>query len=126
MLTLGQTLGSYIPTTTAPVTRAADILTYPAPLAQGTIILDHDAASGASLINTNSTDILTSQGAGKIAIAWDASGTSICYAGGAVTHGAAIAWGADFQLLKNANAHVSSAVLALTKYTDAQLQAATT
>lgn len=118
---------SYIATNGAAISRAKDTLTFPAPAAQGTIVLNHDAVSGASLINTNSTDILTSQGAGKIAIAWDASGTSVCYNGGAVTHGAAITWGSDYELLKNANAHIkpNGAPLHLRKLSDAELQAAT-
>lgn len=124
---LSNSQGSYIPTNGAAITRAEDVLTYPAPAAAGTILLDHDAAAGASLINTNSTDILTSQGAGKIAIAWDASGTSVCYNGGAVTTGAAITWGSDYELLKNANAHIkpNGALLHLRKLSDAELQAAT-
>lgn len=124
---IGAQTTSYIPTTGSVITRSEDVLTYPAPAAQGTILLDHDAAAAASLINTNSTDILTSQGAGKIAIAWDASGTAICYNGGAVTTGAAITWGSDYRLLMNANAHIkpNGALKYPRKLSDAELQAAT-
>lgn len=126
-LETGAVATSYIPTSGSAISRAEDVLTYPAPAASGTILLDHDAAAAASLINTNSTDVLVSQGAGKIAIAWDASGTSVCYNGGAVTTGAAITWGSDYRLLKNANAHIkpNGALKYPRKLSDAELQAAT-
>lgn len=117
---------SYIATNGATATRAKDVLTYPAPGAQSTLVFTHDASSGAHLLDSNSTTLLTSSGAGKTAIAWDATGSMIVANGGAGTAGGVLTFGSDITLFDNANAHCSSAKLYPYRMTEAQMQAATT
>lgn len=57
---------------------------------QGTFYIEHDGASGVALLSSGVNATLNSAGAGKTAISYDASGSSICTNGGAVTTGSAL------------------------------------
>ena len=78
----GSGMTSYIPTTTAAVTRSADQLSISKTSnwfnsVNGTLALAHDAASGQPLLGDSSTTILSSLGAGTINIDYSNSQLSV-------------------------------------------------
>lgn len=118
---------SYIKTPSgATATRSADVLTYPTPSgAAGTLILTHDAASGANLVTSGANTVLLSAGSGKTAVAWDASGSMVVSNGAAGVSGAALTFDTTLRLLKDANAHVLRADLYSYAMNEADMRART-
>lgn len=97
------TVSPYIPTTAAAITRAAD--TASAPLsslrhnaASGAILVEHAVPSGAPLLSSGGNAILTSQGAGKTAIRWNAGASYVSHNGAAEVAGPALTWGANLDI----------------------------
>ena len=97
------TVSPYIPTTAAAITSAAD--TASAPLSSlrhnasaGAILVEHAVPSGAPLISSGGNAILTSQGAGKTAIRWNAGASYVSHNGAAEVAGPALTWGANLDI----------------------------
>lgn len=95
----GPTPSPYIPTTSAQVTRAADVATVNDlstlrfNAVAGAFYVEHAVPSGVVLLTSGGNTILTSQGPGKIAVAYDASGSSVSYNGGATVAGGVLTFG---------------------------------
>lgn len=123
---------SYIPTTSAAVTRSADIAQATSLSAlgvsttAGTFVIEHDAPSGAPLIYSGSNAILASTGPGKVAIAYDGTGTATSVNGAAVTTGSVLTWSTTLDLLRSptngANAHVKTLSWYNTRRSNVELQ----
>lgn len=111
----GASPSSHTPTTTAQVTRAADQCTITSLTdwlgTDNTLIIEHNAPAGRVLLSSGSTVLATSQGPGKLAIAYTATETRICQAGGSVTTSGPLTFDTSLRLLASAtayaNAHVS-------------------
>ncbi|MFV3388416.1 phage head spike fiber domain-containing protein [Pseudomonas sp. NY15364] len=114
-LQAGASPASHIPTTSAQVTRAADQCVVSNLTdwlgTDNTIIIEHNAPSGRVLLSSGSTVLATSQGPGKLAIAYTATETRICQAGGSVTTSGPLTFDTSLRLLASAsayaNAHIS-------------------
>jgi hypothetical protein len=119
---------SYIPTNSATATRSADVLQLPnlssISTTQGTFVIEHDVPSGQPLLYSGSNKILDSTGAGKVVIAYDASGTAISLNGGAVTTSAtALTFGTTLDIGKSPSAHMNGHIKSLTYYKTRRLNA---
>jgi hypothetical protein len=119
---------SYIPTNGATATRSADVLQLPnlssISTTQGTFVIEHDVPAGQPLLYSGSNKILDSTGAGKVVIAYDASGTAISLNGGAVTTSAtALTFGTTLDIGKSASAHMNGHIKSLTYYKTRRLNA---
>ena len=105
---------SHIPTTTAQVIRAADQCTITSMTdwlgTDNTIIIEHNAPSGRVLLSSGSTVLATSQGPGKLAIAYTATETRICQAGGSVTTSGPLTFDTSLRLLASATAYANAHV----------------
>lgn len=126
---------SYIPTTTASVTRSADVVqatlsTIGISTTAGTFVIEHDVPTGQPLLYSGSNKILDSTGAGKVAIAYDGSGIVTSVNGAATTTGAALTFSTTLDVAKSsttsANAHIKRLVWYNTKRAAAELQALST
>jgi hypothetical protein len=94
------TLTSYVPTTSAAVTRAVDSATFSTDLTtSGTILIEHDVPSGDIILGEGANTVLTSTGAGTLAISFDGTRSQSCLNGGAVSSGAGLTLGATLRLL---------------------------
>lgn len=129
-LEAGSFATSYIPTTTAQATRAASLGTFATSGALtstvGTIFITHDLPSGRVVLGDGATALITSQGAGRIALSFDSSGSLISYNGGAATSGGALTLGATLKLLGNSTVtgcgHITSLTTYNSKFSTSQLQ----
>jgi len=108
---------SYIPTTTAQVTRAASDPLIPvlSPWFNhdaGTFIIEHDAAAGRPLLSSGETLLASSGGAGKTVLAYDATGSYVSQNGGEFIAGPPLTFGDSLRLMRSttqwANAHCKS------------------
>jgi hypothetical protein len=120
-LEVGTAPSSYKATSAASFTQSADIL-QKTPLGnvnpnQGTFVIEHDAPSGAPLIYSGSNAILTSTGAGKVCIAYNASGTAISKNGAAVvTSGVALVFATTLNIGYSPTAAMNAHIKSLTYY----------
>lgn len=73
-----------------------------------TIIIEHNAPSGRVLLSSGSTVLATSQGPGKLAIAYTATETRICQSGGSVTTTGALTFDTSLRLLASATAYANA------------------
>lgn len=133
-LETGTTATSYIPTTGSPATRTADSavitdLSGWMRTDQGTFVVSHDADAGRVLLSSGANELLESQGAGTIAVAYDASGSSVSYNGGAAVAGPALSFDTALRLFASASevmgAHGAKVLYFPVPLTPAQLQALT-
>lgn len=132
-LELGSVTTSYIPTTTASVTRSADIAkatlsTIGISTTQGTFVIEHDAASGNPLICSGSNVLLASAGGSKVAIGYDGSGWAKSVNGATVTtSGTALTFSTTLDVGKSsttsANGHIKRLTWYKTKRANTELQA---
>lgn len=128
----GNGVTSYIPTTTAAVTRSADVAQATSLSAlgvsttSGTFFIEHDALAGAPLIYSGSNKILDAQGGTKVAIAYDATETRVSVDGSPALVGPALTWSTTLDLLRSAtagaNAHVKTCTYWPTKRADSELR----
>lgn len=128
-------VNSYIVTSGATI-RAADIVsttlaTIGISAVAGTLFIEHTAANGTALFSSGANAILSSQGAGKIAIAYDASGVSICHNGGAVTTGSALTFSTVLRIAMSTasiatTCHIKKCTWHNTKLSASDLQTLTT
>lgn len=96
----GTEASSYIATTSASVTRAVDSATFSTDLTtSGTILIEHDVPSGGVILGEGANTVLTSTGAGTLAISFDGTRSQSCLNGGAVSSGAGLTLGATLRLL---------------------------
>lgn len=123
---------SYIPTTSAAVTRGADSASHSLSgidTSKGTFYVEHDVPSGRPLLYSGSNKILDSTGPGKVAIAYDASGTSVALNGGAPSSGSALTFSSTLSIgvspSANANAHIKRLRYYPRRLSNADLQAIT-
>ena len=132
---LGASATSYIPATTAAVTRSADVAqatlsTIGISTTAGTFVIEHDAPSGAPLLYSGSNAILVSTGAGKVAIAYDGSGIMTSVNGAATTTGSALTFSTTLDIGKStttsANAHIKRLVWYRTKRANSELRGLST
>ena len=119
---------SYIPTTTAAVTRSADVLQLTSlgqiSATQGAFVIEHDIPSGQPLLYSGSNKILDSSGGTKVVIAYDGSGTAISINGGAVTtSGTPLTFGSTLDIGKSAGAHCFGHIKRMTYYKTRRLNA---
>lgn len=117
---------SYIPTTTVAVTRSSDSATFPVSAIDataGTFVFEHDCPSGDVLLGDGATARLVSQGPGKIAFAYDGSGTMVVFNGGAGSTAAAVTLGATLRILGSSAAQAIGHCKALTWYAGKQTEA---
>ncbi|MBU2049809.1 MAG: hypothetical protein KKH61_12625 [Gammaproteobacteria bacterium] len=108
---------SYIPTTTAQVTRAASdpILETLPPWfnpSAGTFVIEHDALDGAPLLSSGDALLASSAGAGRTVLAYDATGSYVSQNGGEFIAGPPLTFGDSLRLMRSAtqwaNAHCKS------------------
>lgn len=104
---------SYIPTTTAQVTRAADVAVvnelspwYNAEA--GTFVIKHDAPAGRPLLSSGANVIAVSQGPGKLVVAYDAQGSYVSYNDSPYVSGPALSIGAALDLFKSATSYMGA------------------
>ena len=127
----GLSTTSYIPTTSAAVTRSSDILS--ATLAAlgisataGTFVIEHDVPSGNPLLCSGSNTILNSSGGSKVALSYDGSGWSKSMDGGAVTTGSALTFSSTLDIGKSsttsANGHIKRLIWYRGKKPNQELQ----
>jgi hypothetical protein len=96
----GANLTSYIATTSAAVTRAVDSATFSTDLTtSGTILIEHDVPSGDIILGEGANTVLTSTGAGTLAISFDGTRSQSCLNGGSVSSGSGLTLGATLRLL---------------------------
>ena len=118
---------SYIPTTSAAVTRSSDVestalTALGISTTQGVFVVEHDTPSGRPVLYTGANKILDSAGGGKVAIAYDGSGVRISRNGAAITTGAAITWASTLDFNAGMNAHIKRLTWYRTKRADSELQ----
>lgn len=96
----GAKASSYIATTSAAVTRGVDSATFSTGLgASGTLLIEHDVPSGEIILGEGANTVLTSTGAGTLAVSFNATGSQSCLNGGAVSSGSGLTLGATLRLL---------------------------
>lgn len=99
---------SYISTTSAAVTRAADaIKLQPKARTSGTFFIEHDGATGLPLLSDAARTILASQGPGRIAIAFNSNEIRVCVNGGAISGNDAISMGSELQIGGQGSLHIA-------------------
>lgn len=116
-LEAGSTLTSYIPTTSAAVTRQADQLSISKATTSwfnstsGTLALAHDAASGQPLLGDGATTILSSLGAGTINIDYSNSQLPVVTQSGQTTATQGIFnFDSDLQILGNSTTKANARI----------------
>lgn len=97
----------------------------------GTFVVEHDAISGGTLLSSGSNTILASIGGGKTAVAYDGSGSKTCTNGGSVSSAGALTFSTSLRVGANSsnigiNGHIKSVLWYSRKFSDAELQSATT
>ena len=105
---------SYIPTTTAQVTRAADVASVNVlspwfNQSAGTFVIEHDAVAGRPLLSSGENLLASSGGAGRTVLAYDATGSYVSQNGGAFVAGPPLTFADSLRLMRSAtqwaNAH---------------------
>ena len=122
---------SYVPTTSAAVTRSADVVSATLTAlgisaTAGTFVIEHDVPSGNPLVYSGSNTILNSSGGTKVAIAYDGSGWSKSVDGGTVTtSGTALTFSTTLDVGKSsttsANGHIKRVSWYRTRRPNAEL-----
>lgn len=119
---------SYIPTTSAQVTRAADIFG-PASLGvigAGSAVIDAQARSGQTLMSSGATVVLAPDSSRhRIAVGYDSTSTSSSTDGASIVSASGSTGGTDFSLMPNATGYVKRMAIYPRKLSDTNLQAMT-
>lgn len=120
-LEAGTSPTSYIPTTTAQVTRVADSSTSSQVTraadtvalnslspwfnhSEGTFVIKHNVPAGQVLLSSGANNIAVSQGPGTTFVAYDAAGSYVSQNGGSPVRGEPLSFDSSFNILKSSTA----------------------
>lgn len=104
---------SYIPTEASQVTRATDVASVNtlSPWynpASGTFVIDHDVPAGRPVLSSEANIIATSQGPGRLVVAYDAIASYVSHNGSPYITGPALVFSSSIDILRSPSAYANA------------------